>query len=599
MLKGVKFLNKKNTWFLIGFIFVLVFFFVSFVPVFAVELGIEAVEEEIELGGEDIRVIVARIINVFLGLLAVIALVLVLYGGFLWMTAGGDAEKVAKAKKVLVNAAIGLGIILTSWAITVFIFQALLGEDGVFGPGGRPSGAPPTYESFSGALGNGIIDYHYPSRGATDVPRNTKIMVTFKEAMSIPSFIDGYDDGGTPFDTSDDTVSDLLNNDNIKIYRTADGDGGALRPDQVRVRFTEDLETFVFEPAEWLGSASEDVSYTVSLGANIERADGEDAFQGALSDGYRWNFEVSTFVDVTPPQVRSVFPVAGETYPKNVLVQINFNEPIDPTSASGHSSRFTNILVEGGGAVLGTFAMANQYKTVEFVPDESCGTNTCGGEVFCLPGNADIDVTVRSATMNSGEEPMAVFPYNGVVDMAGNSLDGNTNDVAEGPPTDNFAWSFATTNEVYIAPPGVSSVSPAPGEGGIAPDMLLEIEWDVLMSFSSLNSSNILLSDNQPDEFSLWFYIDSDNFTEEGLPVEAGMTPHHSATVIRHGLFFEETEYYPEIFSDVKDVYQNCYSPAATRNCPKDRVGAPWCCDTRPSASRSSGPCLGIPVKER
>ena len=156
-----------------------------------------------------------------------------------------------------------------------------------------------------------------------------------------------------------------------------------------------------------------------------------------------------------------------------------------------------------------------------------------------------------------------------------------------------------TTNDVYIAPPGVSSVSPAPGEGSIAPDMLLEIEWDVLMSFSSLNSSNILLGDNQPDEFSLWFFVDSDNFTEEGLPVEAGMTPHHSATVIRHGLFLEETEYYPEIFSDVKDVYQNCYSPAATRNCPKDRVGAPWCCDTRPSASRSSGSCLGIPVKER
>ena len=603
MQKGIKIFGYKSTRFLVVFLFALVVFFILCAgyaqTVFAIEVGLEPIGEEIALGGRDIREIIASIINVFLGLLGIIALVIILYGGFLWMTAGGDAEQVSRAKRVIINGVIGLAIILASWAITIFIFRALLGED-LFGPGGGrpPGGIPPTYESFSSALGNGIIDYHYPGRGDTDVPRNTKIMVTFKEPMLIESMIEGYDDNDTPLDTSDDTVSNLLLVDNVKIYPSADGEGAASREDQVRVRFTEDLQTFVFEPVDWLGSASEDVSYTVEL-SGIELADGTEGFGGGLEDAYRWTFEVGTFVDVTPPQVKNVFPVAGEEYPKNVLVQINFNEPIDPTSASGHSSRFTNIIVESGAVVLGSFNLSNQYKTAEFIPDEICGTNTCGGDVFCLPGSSDIDVTVRSATMNPGEEPAAVFPYNGIVDMAGNSLDGNANGTAEGPPTDNYIWAFSTSDSVYIEPPGIVAVNPSPSEGGVSPDLPVEIFWDVLMSARTLGSSNIMLGDNRTDGLQVWYSNNSEAYTIDGLPAEGGLAPHHTVTEMRHGLFIEETEYYPEIFSEVQDVYQNCFSPAATADCPKDRPGAPWCCDVQPSASRTAGPCSGIPTKDR
>lgn len=597
MSRGGK-LFKKNTALMFLFLFCgAVFFLILCNPVFAVEVGLTQVGEEVELGGADIRVIIARIINVFLGLLAIITVSLIVYGGFVWMTAAGNEEKIAKAKRILVNAVIGLAIILSSWAITYFIFRALLGPDFLGGPGAGPR-VPPTYEGLSGALGNGIIDYHYPGRGDTDVPRNTKILVTFKKEMSIPSFIDGYDDNGTPLDTSDDTVSILLNADNVKIYPTASGDGAALRNDQVRVSFTDDLRTFVFQPVEWLGSASENVSYTVVLGPDIKLASGDNAFGSNFREGYRWEFEVGTFIDVTPPQVRSVFPVAGGEYPRNVVVQINFNEPIDPTSATGHTSRFTNIIAESGRVIMGTFSIANQYKTVEFKTDTICGRNSCGGDVYCLPGNATINVTARAATMNPGEEPTAVFPYNGVVDMAGNSLDGNRDGTAQGPPDDNYAWSFNTNNTIQLEPPGVESVSPEPGEGSVAPDLPVVITWDTLMSFASLNSSNIMMGTSEED-YPIWFVADSDNFTAEGLAVEEGDIPDHSVTELRHGIFLEETIYYPEIFFEVRDVYQNCFNPAATRSCPKDREFAPWCCDREPSPSRTSGPCAGIPIKER
>ena len=42
------------------------------------------------------------------------------------MTAGGEADKVDKAKKILLNGGIGLAIILMSWTITTFIISALL-----------------------------------------------------------------------------------------------------------------------------------------------------------------------------------------------------------------------------------------------------------------------------------------------------------------------------------------------------------------------------------------------------------------------------------------------------------------------------------------
>src|SRR3989344_1501165 len=51
---------------------------------------------------------VAQIIQVALSLLGVLLIVLILYAGFLWMTAAGSEEKISKAKKIIGAAIIGL-----------------------------------------------------------------------------------------------------------------------------------------------------------------------------------------------------------------------------------------------------------------------------------------------------------------------------------------------------------------------------------------------------------------------------------------------------------------------------------------------------------
>lgn len=69
--------------------------------------------------------IVAQIIQVFLSLLGIIFVVLMILGGYNWMTAQGDESKVEKAKSTIQKAVIGLIIIVASYSITYTVFKAI------------------------------------------------------------------------------------------------------------------------------------------------------------------------------------------------------------------------------------------------------------------------------------------------------------------------------------------------------------------------------------------------------------------------------------------------------------------------------------------
>ena len=75
--------------------------------------------------------IVGGVINVITGFLGLIALIIILWGGFVWMTAGGNEEKVAQAKKLIITGIIGLAIILASYAIAKWVVDTLFTVVGV------------------------------------------------------------------------------------------------------------------------------------------------------------------------------------------------------------------------------------------------------------------------------------------------------------------------------------------------------------------------------------------------------------------------------------------------------------------------------------
>ena len=103
------------------------------VPFFAIKtasatdtFGINYIQNDINLGNRDPRTMVAQIINLILTLLGIVAVVIVLLGGFKWMTAGGNDDKVSEAKKLLGAGVVGLVIILAAWGIARFALEQLM-----------------------------------------------------------------------------------------------------------------------------------------------------------------------------------------------------------------------------------------------------------------------------------------------------------------------------------------------------------------------------------------------------------------------------------------------------------------------------------------
>lgn len=158
-----KFLNKKKKTIFIGLILGLsIFLWCSQVQAQTLETGL-GYAAEAGLGTQDIRITIANIIRVILGILGLVAVVIIIYGGFLYMTAAGEVEKIKTAKKLLAGAVIGLIIILSSFAIASFVISQLQQAVGPGGPGGGGGPGP------GGCEGSGC----YPPAGFCLDPRAT------------------------------------------------------------------------------------------------------------------------------------------------------------------------------------------------------------------------------------------------------------------------------------------------------------------------------------------------------------------------------------------------------------------------------------------
>jgi len=565
-----------------------------------VELGLNYATA-IGLGTQDIRTTVARVIYYFLGLLGMVGICLVLYAGFLWMTSQGNEEKITQAKRILVNAIIGLAIIMSAYTITYFIFRAITGGDGISTGGGGGSGSSLAgmycRDCASGELGKNL-EYHYPEVGQAGVPRNTKVAITMKKPLVLSTVFQNYDDKGT-FDTSDDVIctpdcasrqgeikctgkneadcaaadpfctwldtgcalSPVLNMDNFQILpndslgavkNTANKDEdfdarypadapGSLAADAPRamvspVGNTYDPngkgQTIVIKPNNPIGSGDIEMNYRVALrgGANGVQLWGppptgtdpqkEKAFSSMAADGsYFWTFTTSTALDTTPPMIDFIWPLplktpSDERVPRNKLLAIYFDEAVDPTTVTGKtgSGGFNWINVEAkcrqgtdenscpfgkpGAAdfdnsvfrpIDGTLEISNRYRTVEFkssTPCENVSENSCGEQVFCLPKNVDLRITVKPSAVDPKTPPAGgIFPPNGVTDMVGNSLDGNKNTKGEGPTkpglsdynynnflsqapddltpySDTAVWQYVVGEELDLVPPTVVDITP-------------------------------------------------------------------------------------------------------------------------------------------
>lgn len=521
-------LKQKNKLVIVFFGLALIAFFIILTPsVLAnsnLDLGVDAASR-IGLGGVDLKTLIVRLVRIVLGFVGLLAVIMILYGGYTFMTAGGNQDKVEKAKKILRNASIGLLIIITAFSIAEFIFRQLGWAMGV-----NTTGRFDQSYQYSGGIGGGAIKSHYPPRGAVGVPRNVSIVVTFKEKI----------DRSTVYDQTTGYIKENI------IIKDADGNENQ----QVKA-ITEDDNSFVFTPDQYLGRDDQNVTYTVTLDSGLLKQNGDPVF--GATGSYEWQFTVSTVIDLTPPKVLGVFPTANLTFPRNVVLQINFSEPINPLSASGEvGNGFDKIVAQALGVsqpINGTYNIVNQYRTVEFITNDLCGRNSCGYDVYCLPGNKDINILIKAAALADPAKPTAVIPFNGVVDMANNSLDGNGNSQAEGPVADNYQWAFKTNNAIDLNPPVVTGVTPGVSTINVGTRATVKSTFNKLMMYSTLNAENIMIDQN------IMYWITSYNDP-------AAFT----ISLINHDEFTEYTPYHPLITNKCMDVFQNCFNPAAGPN---------------------------------
>jgi len=76
------------------------------------------------LSSSDLPSTIAAIIRIALGFLGIVAVIIILIGGFKWMTAGGNDDKVKDAKKLMIAGVIGLVIVLSAYAIASFVISS-------------------------------------------------------------------------------------------------------------------------------------------------------------------------------------------------------------------------------------------------------------------------------------------------------------------------------------------------------------------------------------------------------------------------------------------------------------------------------------------
>lgn len=569
------------------------------------ELGTGAYVES-GLSTEPITIIVVRIIRAFFGLLGIVAVGVIVYAGFLWMTAGGDPGQVEKAKQWIINAVIGLAIMLSAFAIASFIIGALLKATtgaGGSGSGFGGGGVPPGFQG-GGALGQ-AIEYVVPNPGASGVFRDTAMVVQFKEHVVPDSIFETYDDSD-PL-----AITGALDISAVSIFNTEQGENFALQSAQVSGVLSQttfpvgggekirSLLTITLVPPNLLGSPQDDTDYTVVLSPSILKFNdaGDEVPLFASIFGYEWSFGVGTEVDLFPVKITSVYPSADTTDNfRNVSVLVNFDKAMMPSTILG--GQFLTIRDNATGDIIdGAWRISNQARTAEFRTDLQCGESACGDAHYCFEPN--IDVLVHGLPGNIDTDrgtPKAVVPFDGLVSLTGNSLDGDLDGEAEGQAIlvvdeegvetvdsrDEVDWIFGVGEDVDVVGPIIEHIAPNVQQQSVGSDAPIRIRFNEVLMPSSMSSVTL----RQPTGLEQWYAPQATMLDANDQEIVDSSPVVKTAVALKHAPFLQSTPervftYMPSVRDGVVDAQGNCYVPASGPGCAygEGDYMNPYCCN--------------------
>lgn len=287
---------------------------------FGIDQTNTALNNSLGASNTDPIVVIGRIIQIALSFLGLIALVLTIYAGWLWMTSNGEESRVTQAKEILRNALIGLVIVLSSWAIATFVISKLINSSGggFSNPGANSN--PNLSNPGMGAIGACSVSNVYPEDGQSDIAINSSIIITFKEEVKASSVC--VNDSGNSCEcgvVDNGKTCNKINPQVIRIYKTDLGDACAsgtcpstnANVSDVNVSLSSDKKTLIFTPLTYLGNPTSNVWYSVKISNALKKIDDSSMFKSCSSDYFNWKFEVSNRLDLSSPQV-----VYGRIFPR-------------------------------------------------------------------------------------------------------------------------------------------------------------------------------------------------------------------------------------------------------------------------------------------
>ncbi|KKW36790.1 MAG: hypothetical protein UY81_C0013G0003 [Candidatus Giovannonibacteria bacterium GW2011_GWA2_53_7] len=150
------------------------------------ETGLSEFAAQVGLGGtSDIRLIIARLIRTALSLAGIVLVAMIVYAGFLWMTARGAQDKIDKARQTIFRAVVGLIIVFSAFAITQFVVSSLMTATGATSTSSSTTGGPigcPTCPVDTNTI------FVTESWGCLEtlptLPKNTQVQILFNRNVS-------------------------------------------------------------------------------------------------------------------------------------------------------------------------------------------------------------------------------------------------------------------------------------------------------------------------------------------------------------------------------------------------------------------------------
>lgn len=405
-------------------------------------LTIENVGGSLGLGSADLKQTVMNIVKWALGLLGLVAVIVMLYGGFLWLTARGKEDQIDKAKRTIINGVIGLVIILIAWAIVLFIQRFITGATGAGAASctiGTVNGCVtcvqnPTQPSGEGWwIDNGsclppVTSYIWEPTGQVPIIGETDV-----ELCKLPS----ETFGGLPV-PADNTPS-------AGTYTVEEMTAGCLAPTGTTMSGTTLLGPT--NTASFLHTADFVQNTCYRITHNIFMSSGATPVPLTLPPT-SWTFTTGTKSDVLPPTVTATDPVnasAVDCLKPNISVA--FSETMFPPSIVPENITVTPLPTSGAKVTFISVWPTQDGFSASF--DKPLDKNT----TYTITLNADIDKTTK--TSGAGYNYISGFK-----DSCFNALDGDADTNAEGTPIDDYSWTFSIGNTTQQeCNPEITSVS--------------------------------------------------------------------------------------------------------------------------------------------